>query len=184
MKARVFFLIILFIGLWTCGPGKAITPDQRATLDKTVSQRNFTIEVNAVYPQTTSSMQQLFNAGLFPRGSNPSRIDVNSGGYYLKMLKDSVDVFLPFYGERHFGGGYNPTNTGIQFRSAIKNLSVSKTKKSHGYTLRFDTSKSTEAYQIQINLNTGKTANILVNSMSRTGIMYTGNIVSKSTTSE
>ncbi|GAA3581850.1 DUF4251 domain-containing protein [Snuella lapsa] len=184
MKVSVFSFIVVSIFFWTCGPGKSVAPEQIEALNRMVSQKDFTIEVNAIYPQITNSMQQVFNAGLFPRGSNLSRIDVSADGYYLKMMKDSVDVFLPFYGERHFGGGYDSSNTGIQFKALAKNLKISKNKKSNGYTLRFDASKRAENYQIQIHLTPGTNTNILVNSMSRTGIMYTGNTVSKTVTSE
>src|SRR5690606_11659023 len=106
------------------------------------------------HPVMTSAMQQLGNAGLFVNGSTAGSIDLSTITNYLRMKNDSVMANLPFYGERHMGGGYNNA-TGIEFEGVPKNLKINKIKDSF-YEIQFDIhdkNSNTENYQVYIKLS-------------------------------
>jgi len=162
----------------TCGSSDLKSNNQsNKILDEMMRNKTFQIESSSAQPQVTLAMQQIGNAGMLPLGSNVANIDISSHSNYLKMENDSVMAFLPFYGERQFGGGYN-NNEGIAFDGIPHNLTIEKDRRD-SYDIRFnikDKNSSSEYYQVFIKLFTNLASTITINSNQRRSIQYRGTV--------
>lgn len=161
--------------LIACGVNKQVNTND-TQLKNIVENKSFNIKFNWASPQVTTTLQQLGNARLFPNGSTPGNIDITSNTNYLKMENDSVKAFLPFFGERRFGGGYNNTNS-IEFEGLPTNLKVTQGNLA-SYEIRFDINDknyNAENYNVFITLFPNLSIIININSSHRTSIQYRGN---------
>lgn len=100
-------LIVTFIGCKT----KELTPEQQAKVkeytDK-IESRNFTFHATSAQPMSGRSINLSYD-------------------YYLKVTKDTVEAYLPYYG-RSYVAPINPRDIGIEFTSTDFLYSESKTK--------------------------------------------------------
>ena len=60
------------------------------------------------------------NQWLYPLRGN--QINLIGNPNYIRFYKDSVDVYLPYFGVRQFGGGYN--ESGINYSGKPKDFSM------------------------------------------------------------
>lgn len=175
---KILFIIVLISVFSGCGTANSRDTSRNSTiLKEMVENKSFEIKSKRAYPLMTSAMQQLGNAGLFGNGSTAGNIDIAAHGNFLRMKNDSVMANLPFYGERHMGGGYT-NSSGIEFKGVPNNLQITKGKK-NAYEIRFDINDSnsnTENYQVYIKLTPNLTSNIMIISSHRNSIQFTGNV--------
>ncbi|MGE5944731.1 MAG: DUF4251 domain-containing protein [Flavobacteriales bacterium] len=171
-------LIVIVLTVVSCGSGSTkYSETNRKTLDNMIESKSLEIISNRAQPLMTAAMQQLANAGLFVNGSTAGNIDLTTHTNYLRMKNDSVTAFLPFYGERQFGGGYNNA-TGIEFEGIPKNLQIQKGKNS-SYEIRFDIrdkNLNTENYQVYIHLFPNLSSTMLIRSSNRSNIQFSGQV--------
>jgi hypothetical protein len=178
MKNILITFIIVTV-LLACGSSSKYTDKTSEALDSMIANQSFEIISNSTQPLNTMAMQQLGNAGLLPNGSTAGNIDLSTHTNFLRMKKDSVMAFLPFYGERQFGGGYNNAS-GIEFEGVPDNLQINKSKQA-SYEIRFsisDKNSRTDHYNVYIKLYPNLTSNININSSSRSSIQYRGHVQS------
>lgn len=178
MKTRYIVFGLLMMVITSCSSSKSVvTEAQNKTLDSIIQKQEFSITSNWAQPQVTNAMNQLANVGLIPSGSSAGNIDISGITNYLKMEQDSVKAKLPFFGERHFGGGYN-NSVGIEFEGIPSNLQIKKGKKSE-YTMQFnirDTHSSSETYQVYITIWPNLNSDITVTSAQRNPMRYQGKV--------
>lgn len=178
MKSRYLVFVLLMVIVTSCSSSKSsVTELQTKALDSIMQQQEFSITSNWAQPQVTNAMNQLANVGLIPSGSSVGNIDISGITNYLKMEQDSVKAKLPFFGERHFGGGYN-NSEGIEFEGIPNNLQIKKGKKAE-YTMQFnirDTNSPSETYQVYITLWPNLNSDITVTSAQRNSMRYQGNV--------
>ncbi len=107
MNFRSLYLIIALISVQSCGSSTDATKISKTS--QLVESREFEIE----------------HEWLIPMGG--SRINLIGNPNFIRFEKDSVDLFLPFFGERFSGGGYN-SEGGIIYNGPLNDLEISKTK--------------------------------------------------------
>ncbi|NAS13671.1 DUF4251 domain-containing protein [Poritiphilus flavus] len=165
-------LIGCFIG---CGSGKSTTFEDIDNLENMVYSKAFTIEAEWAIPMTTGSLTTIAGSGLLPIGSTINRINIQGQYNHLTVKGDSVSAYLPYYGERQMGGGYNSAQ-GVQFNGLAKDYSVVKNEKKNSQTVSFQVNNKTETYQVTATLYPNRVGQILVNSSQRFAIRYEGTI--------
>ena len=175
MKTNILLGIMLSFML-ACSSSKS-TQNKNAqnTLDSLIQSHRFEIKSNRARPTNTMALQQLDNAGLFLNGSNASNIDLSTNTNFLRMKNDTVTAFLPFFGERQFGGSYGKS-TSIEFEGIPENLEIKPGKKG-AYNIRFnisDKNAPTDNYNVFITLFPNLNSTININSTSRSSIQYIG----------
>ncbi|CAM4367240.1 DUF4251 domain-containing protein [Gillisia limnaea] len=151
--------IVLFI--LACG-GTKKSGSEEATKDfqklsELVNNREFEIE----------------NEWLTPLGG--PAINLIGNPNYIRFEGDSVDVFLPYYGVRHSGGGYG-TNGGIKYKGPAKNLNISKDPAKNSILLNFEGNDGNENLEFFITLFQGGSATTSVSSSQRESISYRGDV--------
>ncbi len=176
MGKRIIYLVLVSV-LGSCSTSsKTVVPTAESrALDKMVEARAFTIESDWAQPMLTNSMSSIANSGLLPPGSNAGQISLIGNNNYFKMEGDTVAAYLPYYGERHAGGGYN-ANTAIEFKGIPKDLKIIKNDKSQSYQMSFDIREDTETYNVTVVLLPNLRSRIKVSSTQRLFISYEGRV--------
>ncbi|WP_223148910.1 DUF4251 domain-containing protein [Aquimarina sp. RZ0] len=168
-------MIILLI---RCGSTHGInsTADTETNnIDLLIQEKKFMIISDWASPLATTSFNAIANSGLIPLGSNVNRINLIGNPNYLKVIGDSISLYLPYYGEQRFGIGYNNSDTGIKYDGIPDMYEVKKDKKGRQrITLNFK--NKTESCRVLIVLFESGRSDMTINTSHRTQIGYTGTI--------
>jgi len=160
-----------------------MTQQEQATaalIEQAVEDHNLSITATWAYPLANNVLNQLaVNNGL-GAGNSGSRINLIGNENFLNIHNDSVSAYLPYYGERRLGGGYNSSN-GVEFSGIPKKYQVTTDQQKKRSEISFSISNNSETYEVFIELFANKKVQISVNSAHRTSIRYDGvlNLMSK-----
>lgn len=167
--------IIVCINLWSCKSAKnKETLAHNEALKKIVNSKNFRIESDWAYPQTTNAMQQVLNTGILGPGNNAGSISLIGNSNFLEISGDSVRSYLPYFGERQMHVGYANRDSAIELQGLMTDYHVSEQRKG-GFDIRFEAQgASSERYNVTIRLFTDLSTNLLITSTSRFPISYRG----------
>ncbi|WP_300437493.1 DUF4251 domain-containing protein [Christiangramia sp.] len=154
------FIVLLILIFISCGGKKELSQSEAnefEELKSLVEQRKFEI-VND-----------------FANPSIGNRINLIGNPNYLRFNKDSVDIFLPFFGTRNFGGSYGREG-GIKFTGAPTNLTITEEPSKSRMIIGFKGSQDGEILDFIITLFDNNTSNTSVNSSQRSNISYQGEV--------
>ncbi len=156
-RTRWFLLIILgALLLVSCGSSKrGAVPSSMDDLSNLIESRQFEIEHDWAVPQ---------------RGRN---INLTGIANYIRVEGDSVQLFLPYFGVRHFGGGYGDGG-GIEYEGLLQELEIKQEERR--MLMTFDAGESSEGYQFHITLYPNGNVNTTVISTQRDNISYRGTV--------
>lgn len=170
----VFMLMVVFNA---CGSGKEVVSEaQREAVRQMVESREFEFKGQWAMPLSGNDMNALWRAGLLPPGDTPNRIDLSSNPNFLKLNKDEVSAYLPFYGTQQFNVSLNSQDQAIQFEEELSDLQVTYNKEKDMYDMRFSASKGTNGYVVFLTVFPNATATLRISSSSRNNISYQGRI--------
>lgn len=173
---RIYGLIICLFMVYSCKSAQIeATPEQVQIQKEFAETTTFTITSSWVNPMPTTSMNAINNSGLLMPGNSAGRIDISQTLNHLIMEGTTVDVDLPYFGERQIGGGYNTDkDSGMSFKGEVKKLAVNYNEKKKVYTITFNMNKGTESMSVTIDLFENLKTRININSSHRTSISYDG----------
>ncbi len=92
---------------------------------------------------------------------------------FIRFQKDSVDLFLPYFGVRHSGGGYN-SEGGLKYEGALQNLEIAENEKN--IRIKFDANQENENLNFTVTVFPNGNAHTSVTSSQRNTISYRGEI--------
>lgn len=148
-------MLSLFV-LSSCGSSKlGAVPKDYQQLEALLDSGQFEIQNDWAIPQ---------------RGGN---INLSGNSNYIRFQGDSVELFLPYFGVRHFGGGYG-NNGGIEYEGLVEDIQINREEKR--ITMEFSAANSSEDYKFYLTLYPNGNSNTTVNSSQRDNISYRGTI--------
>ena len=152
---------ILFLGLifmMGCGTPKQTSqnPQNFQELRDLVNSREFSIEFQWAQPQ---------GGGMIDLMSNPN---------HIRFKGEEVDIFLPYFGIRHSGGGYGSNTGGIIYTGMVSNLNVTEDSSKMNILLKFEGRHDSEVLIFNVTLYENGKAHANVSSSERTNIIYHG----------
>lgn len=155
-------ILLSLLVLSACGSGRnsgteANLNDYRE-LQELVSSRDFEIENEWAMPLRGSAINLI---------GNPN---------HIRFEGDSVDVYLPYFGVRHSGGGYGRTDGGIIYEGIVENLDIVENEERRNLVLKFEGQRGNENLQFFITLFPNGRAFTNVSSSQRDAISYQGTI--------
>ncbi|TFG73976.1 MAG: DUF4251 domain-containing protein [Flavobacteriales bacterium] len=177
MKHIVIVPIALgMLFIWGCGTVSKNTLAESKALDDLVSQKMFEIQSDWALPISTNSLNSISNARLLPPGSSPNRISLAGNPNYLKVQGDSISAYLPYFGERQMGAGYNSDGGAVQFNGIPISYEANMDEKRKRYEINFSIRNKTETYTVNLLLYPNGASNINMNSTHRFSIRYQGRV--------
>jgi len=179
MNLKTILLLITFGGiLISCASTSKTmgTKTESQQLVELVSKKHFEIHSDRAMPMATASLNSISNAGLFPPGSSAGQISLIGNPNYLKVMGDSVAIYLPYFGERQMGGGYNNNGPGIKFEGVPQDMEITKDEENQRSNIRFKIKDGSETFNIDVTLFPNLNSMINVNSSQRFPIRYSGQV--------
>lgn len=153
----VTFLLIIFS--FSCGTGKQSTRADISNfeeLKELVESRQFEIEQEWAQPISGNQVNLM---------DNPN---------FIRFMRDSVQMFLPYFGVRHAGANYGGRDGGIEFEGVPQNLRIKESDKKKNIIIEFEAEEDQEDYNIQIVLFPNGRTSTSVNTSERSSISYRG----------
>jgi hypothetical protein len=98
---------------------------------------------------------------------------LNAGDYDLRVTKDSLIAYLPYFGQAYFDVPYNPTDGGIKFTSTKFDYHL-KEKKKGGWSVQIVPQDTKNIDKIYIDISQDGFASLSVNSNNRDEISFNG----------
>lgn len=167
MKRLNLILSLAFISFAT----QLFAQTNKETTSRIVSDKNYIFVANTAIPMANNDINKVLM--MMPGGQGGSSINLSGSQYDVKVTKDSVVAYLPYYG-RAFSAPMDPTQGGIKFTS--KDFSYTETKNKRGaYTIQINTKDvSRENYRFTINISTNGYASLTATSVNKQPILFNG----------
>lgn len=102
------------------------------------------------------------------------QVDLTTHTAYLKVINDSLDVYLPFYG-RTYNAAYGGSG-GIECAGKYTDYDMSSNEKRLTHTLKFKCRGEGESYEFSLTVSHSGSATLNLISSQRAGISYYGQI--------
>jgi hypothetical protein len=165
MKTLKNLLIILLIVAAGSGTANAQTSRKdkqaakEAAIKNSIDTRHYTFVADYVLPQRGGARQL-------------------TSEYDLRVTKDSVIAFLPYFGRAYFDVPYNPTDGGIKFTSTKFDYKVNEKKKG-GWEIIIKPSDVKNTISLMLYISTDGYGSLSVNSANRDFITFNGYLKEK-----
>lgn len=130
-------------------------------------------DLDKLYNNINENGFQIDNEWVIPVGGNMISLVGNSN--YIRFENDSVDIFLPFFGERYSGGTYGTSGGGIEYKGPARNLEI-EDNRDNKVIVKFNGKRGSELLDFYVTIYPNGTASTSVNSSERSSISYRGNI--------
>ena len=163
MKTLRTLLILVLIVSAGLNAAKAQTTKKEkqaakeAAIKASVDAKNYTFEANYVLPQ---------------RGGGRA---LTSSDYDLKVTKDTIKSYLPYFGRAYFDVAYNSSEGGIKFTSTKFEYKVTEKKKG-GWEIIIRPTDVRNLNTMTLSISTAGYASLSVSSNNRDYIMFDGYI--------
>ncbi|MET0570909.1 MAG: DUF4251 domain-containing protein [Pedobacter agri] len=144
--------------------------DKETTL-KIVGNKAYNFIANTALPMANNDLNKIMSA--MPGAQSGTMINLTGSQYDVKVTKDSVVAYLPYYG-RAFSAPYNASEGGIKFTSKNFTYTESKSKKG-AYIVQIITRDVTrENYRFTINISQNGYASLTASSVNKQPIVFNG----------
>ena len=176
MKSVILSILILCCLSCTSTKTATYTAEEVKTFSHIKNNGPFEMISDWAQPQVTNAFAQLGGTGLIPPGSNVGNISLIGNANYLRVTDSLISAYLPFYGERQFGGSIGSNQSGIEFEGVPKNLKTNMGKKNN-YEIRFsinDKNSNSESYTVYVQVFPNLSSYIRINSSHRSSIQFNG----------
>ena len=158
MKSTFMVIMLIFFFAVSCRTTKnAEAVKNMDELQSLIASRNFEIQNDWAYPLGGGNINLI---------GNPN---------YIRFKGDSVDIFLPYFGVRHSGGGYGKEG-GIKYEGVAEDLEVVTAKNGNRLLLNFGGEQENEDLNFTVTLYGNGKARTSVTSSQRQAISYQGEI--------
>lgn len=143
----------------------------KETTVKILSEKNYTFVANSAMPMANMDVSRILSS--MPGNQGGGTINLTGSQYDLKVTKDSVVAYLPYYG-RSFSAPMNPSEGGIKFTSKDFSYKESKNKKG-AYTIQISTKDvSRENFRLTLNVTANGYANLIASGNNKQPINFNG----------
>ncbi|MDT0685715.1 DUF4251 domain-containing protein [Autumnicola psychrophila] len=103
------------------------------------------------------------------------RVNLIGNTNFIRFERDSVDIFLPYFGVRQSGGGYGEAG-GIEYKGPAKDMEIMENLDNQNIRIQFEGKAGTENLQFHLKLYPNGNVETLVNSSQRDAISYRGDV--------
>lgn len=172
MNKLNFLLSFVCISLLVSCKSTASLSDIK-NLKKVVANKSFEFNASNAIPLSLGNIRGIEN--LMPNGSSSGNINLNGNPNFMIVKNDSIHMDMPYYGRRNLGGGYNPSDVGLKFKSNIKTETSSYNSKKNSYIIKYNINNNQENLILTLTLYANKSSNLNVISSHRNTINYQGN---------
>lgn len=164
-------LKILAIAGLTLWSATAFAQTDKATTKRIVEDKTYTFVATSALPLNGSDINNVMSkmSGGINNGGN---INLTGSNYDLRLNKDSLIAYLPFYG-RSYNAPLNNEETGFKFTSTKFTYSETKRKKG-GWDIKINAKDVKDSPQMTLSISESGYATLSMVSNMRQSITYNG----------
>lgn len=163
---KLFLLLVLFSTV------QAMAQTDKATTAKLVEDQHLVFNATSAMPMANADVTAILNK--MQNGAGGGMIQLSGSLYQLKISKDSVEAYLPYYG-RAYTASMNPDDSGIKFKSKKFNYKTTKKKKG-GWIISIAPKDAKEVQNMILSVSESGYAVLNVTSNNRQAISFNGTI--------
>jgi len=164
MKSKAFLIVLFFAFGISLGFAQEKSKKEKKEEKK--------IEMQKQVEQWVNAKSFVFNAkSAMPVGSGT--INISSGSYNVKFLPDTIESYLPFYGQAYGGIGYGGDD-GLKFAGKPESFTVEQGKKN--IKVKAVVKGERDTFTISLSVTYSGSASLTVNSTNRSTISFNGDI--------
>jgi hypothetical protein len=163
---KLFALLIVFSTV------QAFAQTDKETTAKLVADQHLVFNATSAMPMANAEVNAVLNK--MQNGSGGGMIQLSGSQYQLKINKDSVEAYLPYYG-RAYTASMNPDDSGIKFKSKKFTYKTTKKKKG-GWIINIAPKDNREVQNLSLSVSENGYAVLNVNSNNRQSISFNGTI--------
>lgn len=160
----------LFTIIFAVGALQASAQTDKETTAKLLKEQNFVFNAVTAIPMADNALNQVLNQ--YPNSRN-NLLNLSGSQYDVRVTKDSVVAYLPFYG-RSFTPSYDPKDAGTKFKS--KDFKYSAEKKKKNWVVTIEPNDVKERQKLTFNITEKGYASLSVQNINRQPISFNGNI--------
>ena len=161
---KLFTLLILFSTV------QAMAQTDKETTAKLVADQHLVFNATSAMPLANAEVTAVLNR--MQNGSGGGMIQLSGSQYQLKINKDSVEAYLPYYG-RAYTASMNPDDSGIKFKSKKFSYKTTKKKKG-GWIISIAPKDAKEVQNLILSVSESGYAVLNVTSTNRQAISFNG----------
>lgn len=149
---------------------ETIAQTDKATTRRIVDEKTYTFVATSAAPLNASDINNVMSkmAGV----SNAGNINLTGSNYDLRLTKDSVVAYLPFFG-RSYTAPVNNTESGFKFTSKDFTYNVTKRKRG-GWDIKIGTKDVQDRPQMTLSISESGYATLSMVSNNKQSITYNG----------
>lgn len=152
----IFLAVFIMLFMYGCGGAKTSNvPQNFDELREFANNKQFEIQ----------------NEWAMPLGQN--QINLIGNPNFIRFQGDSVNLFLPYFGVRHSGGGYGG-EAGIEYKGPAKDLQIIEQAENKKVIVKFEGQQGTENLDFIVTLYPKGNVSTSVTSSQRNSISYRG----------
>ena len=176
--------IVIAFMMIACGGTKKYTDAENVAYDnlrQLVQSKSFIVRSNTASPMVSNAFMQVANTNILGPGNTANNINIASTSNWLRVVGDTINGNLPFFGEQNFGGSLGSQHQGIEFDSSPENYKVTEHTDKHKIDINFqieDEYRGNERYNVFITVFPNNSSTIRINSTSRSSIEFRGDVSS------
>lgn len=159
------FTIILAVGALHA---KAQT--DKETTARIVNAQNFVFNAVTAIPMADNALNQVLNQ--YPNSRN-NLLNLAGSQYDVRVTKDSVVAYLPFYG-RSFNPSLDPNDSGTKFKS--KDFKYSAEKKKKHWIVTIEPRDVRDSQKLIFNITEKGYASLSIQNINRQPMSFNGNL--------
>ncbi|MFD0939909.1 DUF4251 domain-containing protein [Pedobacter boryungensis] len=149
---------------------KASAQTDKATTLRIVEEKNYTFVATSAMPTNSAAINDVLRK--MPGNTSGGSINLNGSSYDVRITKDSIVSYLPYYG-RSYSASMNPDENGYKFTAKKFTYNATKTKKG-GWDVSINTKDVKDNVSMSFAISTNGYATLTVISNNKQSIMYSG----------
>lgn len=161
---KLFTLLVVFTTL------QASAQTDKETTTRLINDQHFIFNATSAMPTANLEVNAVLNK-MQPGGAS-GLIQLSGSQYQLKINKDSIEAYLPYYG-RAYTASMNPDDSGIKFKSKNFGYKLDKKKKG-GWVINIRPKDTKDISSLTLNVSESGYASLNVNSNNRQSISFNG----------
>lgn len=180
MKALLLCCGFVFF-LFGCSSTKELSAEEQlvaARVTPRVEDRDMDFTFRWAYPQADQTLNQLNALYVAGQGSIAGQIYLEGNPNHLSIKRDTISAYLPYYGERRLSGGLGGQAT-VTFNAIPQDYEYRFDTQKKQHLITFNISNKEERFDISLTVHATGSANLILNSISRTFIKYDGRLEDK-----
>ena len=166
MKPLIKLLTIIF----AVGTLQAKAQTNKETTAKLMEEQNFVFNAITAIPMADNALNQVLNS--YPNSRN-NLLNLAGYQYDVRVTKDSVVAYLPFYG-RSFTPSFDPNDAGTKFKS--KDFKYSAEKKKKSWVVTIEPKDVKDHQKLTFNITEKGYASLTVQNVNRQPMAFNGNL--------